>query len=242
MQITEAGKSPSIIRAMMLLEFARGPALAFAVAVSVLGLAWRLYGISHRPVRPDYTEPRRNDVAMSALRAMFVKMLPPPKDVKIRGAQMINAYGYHIALALVVFTFAPHIAFIGRHLGVSWPALPDPVAYIATAVAILGLLVALMYRLTGGVQRLLSNFDDYFSWAVTMLPLLTGMALLERPYFPTPVVAPGLPTTPLYLALHLLSLELLLVWLPFGKLAHVALVFVSRWRTGADFARKGAAI
>lgn len=224
-----------------LLEFARGPALAISAAVFVLGLVWRIYGIFARPSRVDYSEPRRRDVAAGGFRAVFAKMLPP-KGVKIRGAQMLNAYAYHIALALVALGFAPHIAFIARHLRVGWHPLPDPVTYVATAVAIIALFVALMYRLSDGVQRLLSNFDDYFSWAVTLLPLVTGMALLERPYYPTPLVAPQLPTLPTLLALHLLSLELLLVWLPFGKLAHAALFAFSRWRTGADFARKGAAL
>ena len=226
---------------MDLLEFARGPALVFSVAVFALGLAWRLYGIWRTPPRADYSEPRRTDSAAGALRAVFAKMLPP-KNVKIRGAQMINAYGYHIALALVAFTFAPHIAFVQRYTAIRWPALPDPVTYIATGIAIIGLLIALINRLSDGVLRLLSNFDDYFSWVVTLLPLVTGMALIERPYYPPPVVAPLLPTVPALLALHLLSLELLLVWLPFGKLAHAVLVFVSRWRTGADFTRKGAAV
>jgi nitrate reductase gamma subunit len=214
---------------MELLEFARGPALAVSATIFVLGLAWRLYGIYRRPARADHSLPRRSDIAAGGLRAVFAKMLPP-RGVKIRGAQMLNAYAYHIALALIAFGFAPHIAFIARHLGVGWPALPDAVTYMATAVAIVGLIAALAARLGDGVLRLLSNFDDYFSWAVTMLPLLTGMALLP------------MPTEPVPLAIHLLSLELLLVWLPFGKLAHAALVFVSRWRTGADFTRKGAGV
>jgi len=214
---------------MELLEFARGPALAVSATIFVLGLAWRLYGIYRRPARADHSLPRRTDIAAGGARAIFAKMLPP-KGVKIRGAQMANAYAYHIALALVAFGFAPHIAFIARYLGFGWPALPDAVTYIATAVAIVGLTAALAARLGDGVLRLLSNFDDYFSWAVTMLPLLTGMALLP------------MPAEPVLLAIHLLSLELLLVWLPFGKLAHAALVFVSRWRTGADFTRKGAAV
>lgn len=213
---------------MTLLEFARGPALALSVLVFASGLAWRLYRIFRLPARSDYSEPRRRDLAAGGLRAIFAKMLPP-RGVKIRGAQMANAYAYHIALALIAFGFAPHIAFVARYLGLAWPALPDAVTYIATALAILGLIYALMTRLTDGVQRLLSSFDDYFSWAVTMAPLVSGMALLPQP-------AP-----PAWIALHLLSLELLLVWLPFGKLAHAALVFVSRWRTGADFTRKGAA-
>lgn len=214
---------------MDLLEFARGPGLAFSFAVFVLGLAWRLYRIFRRPVRPDLSRPRRSPAWPGGVRAIFAKMLPP-KGVRIRGGQMLNAYGYHIALAVVAFAFAPHIAFISRHLGIGWTPLPDPVTYIATAVAIVGLVVALMYRLTDGVQRLLSSFDDYFSWFVTLLPLLTGMALLPAPVEPS------------RLAVHLLSFELLLVWLPFGKLSHAALVFVSRWRTGVDFARKGAAL
>ena len=226
---------------MELLEFARGPGLAISTAVFVAGLAWRLYRIFRHPARRDLSLPRSETLWTDGLRAIFTKMVPP-RGVRIRGGQMLNAYGYHIALAIVAFAFAPHIAFIARHLGVSWTPLPDPVTYLATAVAILGLVVALMYRLTDGVQRLLSTFDDYFSWFVTLLPLLTGMALIERPYYPAPIVAPALPTNPTLLAIHLLSLELLLVWLPFGKLSHAALVFVSRWRTGMDFARKGAAL
>jgi nitrate reductase gamma subunit len=226
---------------LALLEFARGPALAVSALIFVLGLAWRIYGIFRRPVRKDFSVPRAGSSWTGGLRGVFAKMLPP-KGVKVRGAQMVNAYGYHIALALVAFGFAPHIAFVARYLGIGWTPLPDPVVYLATAVAIVGLLAALVNRLTDGVLRLLSNFDDYFSWFVTLLPLLTGMALIERPYYPPPVVAPALPTTPALLAVHLLSLELLLVWLPFGKLAHAALVFVSRWRTGQDFARKGTAV
>ncbi len=214
---------------MTLLEFARGPALAFSVAVFILGLAWRILGIYRRPARVDHSAPRRTDTLAGGLRAIFAKMLPP-RHVKTRVISMANAYAYHIALALVVFAFAPHIAFVKRHLGFGWPALPSWVTYLATAVAILGLAVALIVRLNDGVLRLLSNFDDYFSWFVTMLPLVTGMALLPAPADPGP------------LAIHLLSLELLLVWLPFGKLAHAALVFFSRYRTGADFTRKGAAL
>ena len=214
---------------MQLLELARGPALLFSVTVFVLGLAWRLYGILRRPVRADHSAPRRSDLAAGGLRAIFAKMLPP-KGVKVRRAAMANAYAYHIGLALVAFGYAPHIAFVARYTGVSWPALPEPVFYLAAGVTIVGLLVALLARLTDPVLQLLSRFDDWFSWAVTMAPMLTGMALI------------GAPAQPLPLAIHLLSLELLLVWLPFGKLAHAALVFVSRWRTGADFTRKGAAI
>jgi hypothetical protein len=88
------------------------------------------------------------------------------------------------------------------------------------------------------VLRLISGFDDYASWVVTMLPMVTGMALLSQSLEAT---YPATPDRPLLVALHLLSLELLLLWLPFGKLSHAFMVFISRATTGAAFARKGAA-
>ncbi len=47
---------------------------------------------------------------------------------------------------------------------------------------------------------------------------------------------------PLPVAIHLLSVELLFAWLPFGKLGHAFLVFFSRGSAGAALARKGAAL
>ena len=226
---------------MELLEFARGPALAFSLGVFFVGIAWRLYGIFRRPRKTDFSVPRSTHLARGALRAIWVRMFPRREYGSPGLAATVNAYAYHIGIALVVFAFAPHIGFIKRLTGLHWPALPDAFTYIATAVAIVTLIIALVNRMTDGVLRLLSNFDDYFTWIVTMLPLATGMALIERPYVPAPIVAPELPTTPELLAIHLLSLELMLLWFPFGKLSHAVLVFVSRARTGAEFARKGAA-
>ena len=59
--------------------------------------------------------------------------------------------------------------------------------------------------------------------------------------YPQPTLS-GAPLYPLPLAIHLLSVELLFLWLPFGKLAHAFLVFMSRGVTGIALARKGAAL
>ena len=41
------------------------------------------------------------------------------------------------------------------------------------------------------------------------------------------------------LAVHLLSLELLLIWFPFGKLMHAVLFAFSRGATGMRFSHRG---
>ena len=221
---------------MGLLEFARGPALWISLLVLVAGSLWRVVAIFRLGTRPDHSAPRSTRRLAGILRGIFVRMVPRKE---FRGAmpRIFNGYLYHLGLAVIAFGFLPHIQFIERLTGLGWPALPAPVMYVAAALTIVALLMALQDRLGDPVLRLLSGFDDYFSWFVVFLPLLTGMAAMSgwSPQASSPVY-------PLALAVHLLSVELLFLWLPFGKLSHAVLVFFSRGVTGAALARKGAAI
>ena len=44
---------------------------------------------------------------------------------------------------------------------------------------------------------------------------------------------------PVPLAVHLLTVELLLIWFPFGKLMHAFLFALSRGATGIRFSHRG---
>ena len=224
---------------MELLAFARGPGLWLSLAVFLLGSLWRLWAVFRRPAKPDYSQARSTAVAAGAVRAIVTRMWHHRTFRERTLVQTLNAYGYHIGLAIVFFGFLPHIAFIRRLTGLSWPAVPGWLFVTGVAFVFVGLVYVFFARLTSPVQRLLSNFDDWFSWFVTILPMLTGMAVIALPLQES---YPPAPLDPVPVAIHLLSFELLLVWLPFGKLAHAFLVFVSRGMTGAAFARKGAGL
>jgi nitrate reductase gamma subunit len=210
-----------------LLQFARGPALWASVAVLLAGSLWRILGIVRLGAKPDLSEPRSTRLLAGAMRGIFARMVPRVEFRLRRKLSFWNGYVYHLGLAVIVFGYLPHIHFVKRLIGVSWPALPDPVVYVCVGLTFVSLFIALMERLTDPVRRLLSGFDDYFSWAIVVLPLATGMIAIQQ-------------SDPLPLAIHLMSVELLFLWLPFGKLAHAFLVFASRGATGAALARKGA--
>ncbi|MDL2338559.1 MAG: hypothetical protein QFE16_12025, partial [Pseudomonadota bacterium] len=146
-------------------------------------------------------------------------------------------YVFHIGLALVFFGYAPHIAFIRRLTGLGWPALPDMVMYLAAAASIVSLLIALLFKLTDPVLKKISRADDMLTWTVTMLPLITGMAVVGEPSSAILAHAQVLYRDPL--AIHLLSLELLLVWFPFGKLMHAFLFLPGRMQLATFLGRRG---
>lgn len=223
-----------------LLAFARGPALWGSLAVLIAGSLWRMLGIWRLGAKPDLAVPREDRPLAGALRGIVARMVPRAEFRLRRKLGFWNGYLYHVGLAVIVFGYLPHIFFLDRLLGVRWPALPEPVVFFFVGLTFLSLFVALIERLADPVRRLLSGFDDYFSWAVVLAPLATGMIAIHQSY--APGVPPAAPLDPFPLALHLLSVELLFVWLPFGKLAHAFLVFASRGTTGAALARKGAAL
>jgi nitrate reductase gamma subunit len=205
--------------------------------VFVGGTLWRFYAIYRRPVPRDLSAARTPAPRWPALRAIASHMWPRPTFRDTSLVATLNAYGYHIGLAIIFFGFVPHIVFIQRVTGLAWPAVPGWLFLLGVDFTVIGLAYAIVARLTSPVLRLLSHFDDYASVVIVLLPILTGMAVLSLP------LESRYPATPAYagpVAVHLLSFELLLVWLPFSKLAHAFLVFASRGATGRIFARKGA--
>lgn len=217
---------------MDLLSFARGPALQWSMTILAFGLAWRLAGILLKPQRRDLSEPRVASAWRGAWQMIARRMWPKPEFAA--GSAMSTTLGYlfHVGLFVVFFLAAPHVLFVEDLLGISWPHLPNTVVTVAGAVTLAALLAMLVLRVASPVKRLLSNFDDYFSWFVTVAPVATGLAATAHV---------GGRYEDL-LAWHILSAELLVAWLPFGKLMHAFLVFASRGATGYAFARKGASI
>jgi nitrate reductase gamma subunit len=222
---------------MDLLDWTRGPLLYAAVVVFVLGVAWRWIALRRWPRSPASGVARAPFSRASALRAALARLWPRAGRPGSATLVTFNPYVFHIGLALVFFGYAPHIAFIRRHTGLHWPALPDAVMYVAAAAAIVSLLMALMFRLTDPVLKKISRADDWITWFVTLLPLVTGMAAIGEPS--ASILARGAVVYRDALAVHLLSFELLLIWFPFGKLMHALFVLPARMNLATFLGRRG---
>lgn len=223
---------------MDLLDWVRGPLLTGAILIFVLGVAWRLFSLWRMPVSLAPQAHARQDFgAGDALGAAVTRMVPGGGFHPSASLVNVNPYVFHIGLVLVFFGYAPHIAFVRRLTGLHWPALPDMVMYLAAAATIISLLLALLFRLTDPVLKKISGADDWITWTITFLPLVTGMALVSDPSAVILARDHAIYRGPL--AVHLLTLELLLVWFPFGKLMHAFLVLPARMQLATFFGRRG---
>jgi nitrate reductase gamma subunit len=217
---------------MNLLDFARGPALKVSIAVFCLGVAWRIVAFALLRIRFDLNKPRASVFKYMAggLLTVGSRSWPHREFIGRTGAGEALGYSYHLGLFAVVLLFTPHILFLGSLFGLTWPGLPSSLITVISVLTLTLFTAVLFRRVTNPVMRMLSNFDDYFSWFITMLVLVTGLAATAHI---------GAPYETL-LGIHILSVDGLLVWFPFGKLMHAFYIFPSRALNGALLARKGA--
>jgi len=214
---------------MTLLDFARGPALEWSLMIMVAGSLWRLVGAFMVRRTADLSEPRSHSTVAGGLRTVFTRMWPRKEFRSETLFGVVAGYAMHIGLAIVVFLFTPHILFIDSLLGVSWPGVSNDFVMFAGAITVAAMVALLIRRLTTPLLKAISGADDYISWAVTMLPVLTGMMAYAHIGGPYQTV----------LAVHILTVELMFIWFPFGKLFHAVLWIPSRAQLGAAMQRRG---
>ena len=213
-----------------MLTWARGPGLALALGLCSFGVVLRWIEILALGRKADLA-PARPISPGSGWHTLLSRSLPPPGMLRRAPLTYLGSYVFHIGMAIAVFFFMPHIELIRGLFGLSWSGLPNSLIDVATIAAILAMVALLVGRFADPVKRLLSGMGDWLAWTLTFTPLATGYAAYHHWFA----------NYTLTLAVHVLSIELLLVLLPFSKLFHVFSLFLARWYNGEIAGRKGVA-
>ena len=213
-----------------LLSWARGPGLQIATVVFVAGVVIRILEILLLGRKANLAEAKGSEMS-NGLKTMITRTVPDKSTFKRSSVTIVAGYIFHIGMFITFFFFAPHILFFKDLIGISWPSLPTAVVDAFAVISIIALLAVLINRLTNKGMRYLTNFEDLLVWFLTLAPLVTGYIAFHRIGFSGPSL----------LAIHLLSVELLLIVFPFTKLMHTFTLFLARWYNGAISGYRGVA-
>lgn len=213
-----------------LLSWARGPGLQIATIIFVAGVVIRIVEILMLGRKPNLAVAKGPEFS-SGLKTVITRTVPDRGTFKRSGFTIVAGYIFHLGLFVTFFLYAPHILLIKDVIGFSWPSLPTPVVDAFAVVTIISLLAVLANRLSNKVMRYLTNTSDLLTWFLTIAPLVTGYMAFHRMGFSAPTL----------LAIHILSVELLLVVFPFTKLMHAFTLFLARWYNGAISGYRGVA-
>jgi nitrate reductase gamma subunit len=211
-----------------LLVWLRGSGLQIAIAVFCLGLIFRIVQNIVAGRARNLAVPRGSQFG-PGLRTIITRSIPEPGMSYRSYFTHISGYIFHLGLFITLLFLSEHILIFRNLLGFSWPALPRALIDITALLSIAALVAILIHRLMDPVLKQISDYQDYLAWLLTIAPLATGFMVLH----------PMGVTYQMTLIWHLISIELLLIAIPFTKLSHSLSIFVSRWYNGAIAGYKG---
>lgn len=207
-----------------LLNWARGPGLAYATIIMVFGLTLRVIEILSLGRPKELAEVRSSGVE-DGLKLILKRSLP-----EVRNWRYITAsYIFHIGLLVIIFFFIPHTQLFRDVFGMFWGGWPNYIIDFFTVLSIAAMLYTLVQRFFNPTRRILTKVPDYIVWVLTFLPLVTGYMAFHRLGFDYTTM----------LALHILSVEALMIAMPMTKLTHVVTFIMSRWYLGSLSGRRG---
>jgi len=138
----------------------------------------------------------------------------------------IVTFAFHICLLATPIFLLSHNVLWDESLNVSWWSLPDGIADIMTLVVIVGCVFFLFRRLKLPEVRYLTSGSDFVILAIVVLPFVTGF-LAYHQWF----------DYPLFLILHILSGEIMLMAIPFTRLSHMLFSPFTRAYMGSEFGK-----
>ena len=213
---------------MGFLLWTKGPMFDWALTIFAIGVFARIVEIFMLGRKHNYAAPKGGEWG-PGFRTMITRTVADTGTFARAPFDVVLGIVWHVGFLIVLLLFIPHIELINSVLGLGWPGLPNPVVDAISAVTVVALIAVLVHRITHPVKKYISTVEDYLMWIVTFLPLVTGYLAYHRLINPYPLA----------LGLHIFSVEIFLIVLPFTKLTHIFTAFIARWYNGATFGRKG---
>lgn len=208
------------------IDFGRGALFRLAFALMVLGLL-RIFLLSVLGIAEAYRRNSDKVVPWKDIVKRTAAWLVPVALWRRRTAYSVTSFLFHIGLISVPLLLAAHALLWRRSTGLPWPALPQSWANWLTLLTIVTGLGLFGGRLFHRGARTLSRPQDYAWPLLLIVPFATGyicsnVAISPRSYQEA-------------MLLHVYSADLIMLMIPFTKIAHCVLAPLSQLVTAISW-------
>lgn len=154
-------------------------------------------------------------------------LLPVNRLWRKRPLYSTVSFTFHIGLILVPLFYGAHVLLWKKSVGLAWFSIPQILADILTLLVIAGGTVLFLMRVLHEPARALSRKQDYIWPLLLAVPFITGYICAHNGINPK--------TYQHMLLLHIYSANLIMVMMPFTKIAHCMLLPLSQLVTGLSW-------
>jgi len=193
-----------------LYNFVSGPLLWVAVILFLGGILYRLITRIIMVNKADYVVTEYFSFYYG-LRSILHWIIPfANRNSRERPIMTIVTFAFHICLFVAPIFLLAHVILIDQAWGVDWWTLPESVTDIMTLIVLASCVYFAWRRLTNPEVKFVTFASDYVILAIVAAPFLTGFLAYHQWL--------GYKH---WLILHILAGEVMLVAIPFTRLAHM---------------------
>ena len=212
-------------------EFVTGPLAWLAFTVFFVGLAVRviLYvkGLSWQLDRVTYTVNTGYGIK-GAVKSIFFWVVPfGSRTWRDKPLFTLVSFAFHAGLVITPIFLLAHNMILKEKWGVRLWTLSETAADAMTVLVMVTALFLILRRIALPEVRVLTTVYDYLLMAIAVMPFITGFMAFHQ-----------VSGYKFWLIAHILSGEIMLVAIPFTKLSHMVLFFLSRAQLGMDYGIK----
>jgi nitrate reductase gamma subunit len=212
-------------------EFLTGPMAWLAFGIFFIGLIVRtvLYikGLDWKLDRVTYSVNTSYGVKGAARSILFWLFPYGTHSWRNNPWFTLWVFAMHIGLLLTPIFLLGHMILFKESWGFGWWTLPEGVADFFTILVIVSVIFLILRRIALPEVRFISSAYDYLLLVVAVAPFLTGFIAYHRA-----------PDYYFWIITHIICGEIFLVAIPFTKLSHFVLFFLSRAQLGMDYGIK----
>jgi len=212
-------------------DWLTGPGLWLSIGIFLIGLFVRgvLYikGLHWQLDRVAYTAHPKAGFK-GAIRSIFFWIIPfGTRSWRTQPLMTVLFFVFHIGAVGIPLFLAAHNMMLQEKLGFSFASLNQTIADVISWGVIFSAIFLTARRLVLPEVRILSTAYDYLILLLSAAPFITGLLCRYE-----------IGNYSFFLIVHIILGEILLISIPFTKLSHILLFFLSRAQLGMDFGIK----
>jgi nitrate reductase gamma subunit len=202
------------------IEFGRGPLFRLCFALMVLGLL-RILILTSLGIVEAYQRNPDKIVPWKEIRNKTVAWLIPIGRLwSQRPIYSFFSFLFHAAMIVTPLFLASHILLWKNAVGFGWPSLPQELANWLTLLVIVTALGLFFGRVLDARSRPVSRLQDYLWPLLIATPFVTGYIASNA------VIGPR--TYQQMMLVHIYAADLIMLMVPFTKIAHCVLAPLSQ--------------
>lgn len=212
-------------------DFVTGPLAWLSFLIFFTGIVyrtvWYIRGLNWQADRVAYRHHRAFGIK-GAARSIFYWLLPfGTRSWRFYPSFTVIVFVFHIGLLFTPVFLPAHNIMLKQAWGFSLPTISESTADMLTILMIIAAVFIIMRRIALPEVRIITKPYDILLIAIAVAPFITGFLAYHH-----------VGNYRFWLITHILCGEIMLVAIPFTKLSHFVLFFLSRAQLGMDYGIK----